>query len=168
MRELDPQTPLEKIFATEIMSANWRLRRCRVIEADLALEPEPDEKTQCSVDRARAQSHNILRRSLSELRKLQTERAIRAHVDVVGTGLAETPKILQAMKSSPNDAATPGSFCKPAPSAEPEPGSFCKPAVTQPIRSTKIPRNAPCPCRSGLKYKKCCGNPAKEALKPAA
>ena len=33
------------------------------------------EKEQKSVDRARAQSHNILRRSISELRKLQTERA---------------------------------------------------------------------------------------------
>jgi uncharacterized protein YchJ len=50
--------------------------------------------------------------------------------------------------------------------------SFCKSAapasVQTPIRSSKTPRNSPCPCRSGLKYKKCCGNPAREALKPAA
>jgi SWIM/SEC-C metal-binding protein len=26
-----------------------------------------------------------------------------------------------------------------------------------PIKSTKIDRNAPCPCGSGKKYKKCCG-----------
>jgi len=25
-----------------------------------------------------------------------------------------------------------------------------------PIRSAKIPRNKPCPCNSGKKYKKCC------------
>lgn len=27
----------------------------------------------------------------------------------------------------------------------------------QPIRSTKVGRNEPCPCGSGQKYKKCCG-----------
>ncbi|MGH2908946.1 MAG: SEC-C metal-binding domain-containing protein [Solirubrobacteraceae bacterium] len=29
-----------------------------------------------------------------------------------------------------------------------------------PRRATKVPRNAPCPCRSGRKYKKCCGETA--------
>jgi preprotein translocase subunit SecA len=27
----------------------------------------------------------------------------------------------------------------------------------QPIRKTRIGRNEPCPCDSGLSYKKCCG-----------
>ncbi|MCH8012952.1 MAG: SEC-C domain-containing protein [Candidatus Marinimicrobia bacterium] len=27
----------------------------------------------------------------------------------------------------------------------------------KPIKSSKINRNAPCPCGSGKKYKKCCG-----------
>jgi hypothetical protein len=165
MSQLDPQTPLEMIFATEMMSANWRLRRCRIIEAGLALEPEPDEKTQRSVDRARAQSHNILRRSLSELRKLQTERAIRDHIEHAENlpGLAETSKILRA---------APGSFCHRAATAtersSTEPGSFCKSASTPPASSSKIPRNAPCPCRSGLKYKRCCGNPVAQSIKEAA
>ncbi|HKD09749.1 MAG TPA: SEC-C metal-binding domain-containing protein [Bryobacteraceae bacterium] len=166
--ELDPQTPLEYVFTTEIMSANWRLRRCRVIEADLALLPEPDEKAQRSVDRARSQSHSILRRSLAELRKLQTERAIRAHVDIGAAGLAETQKILQAMKSAPEDAASASSFCQPGPSDAAAPSSFCKPTPTAPIRVNKTPRNAPCPCRSGRKYKKCCGNPATQPMKIAA
>jgi uncharacterized protein YecA (UPF0149 family) len=26
-----------------------------------------------------------------------------------------------------------------------------------PVRSTKVGRNEPCPCNSGSKYKKCCG-----------
>ncbi len=33
-------------------------------------------------------------------------------------------------------------------------GAMVKP---KPAISTKISRNAPCPCGSGLKYKKCCG-----------
>jgi hypothetical protein len=31
------------------------------------------------------------------------------------------------------------------------------PTANQPIRSTKVGRNEPCPCGSGKKYKKCCG-----------
>lgn len=31
------------------------------------------------------------------------------------------------------------------------------PARAEPARSTKVPRNAPCPCGSGKKYKQCCG-----------
>ncbi len=30
-------------------------------------------------------------------------------------------------------------------------------AGREPVESTKIGRNEPCPCGSGKKYKKCCG-----------
>ncbi len=65
------------------MGATWRLRRCRLVEEafstieDLDFDPMMDERTekqQRSVDRARAQSHYILRRSIAELNKLQTDR----------------------------------------------------------------------------------------------
>jgi hypothetical protein len=166
MGELDPQTPLEMIFATEIMSANWRLRRCRIIEADVALAAEPDDKSQRSVDRARAQSHNILRRSLADLRKLQTERAIRSQVknaeDV--PGLAETAKILRAAQASGQRGLRESSSA----SRQPAPSSFCKPAPAMPLSRSKTPRNAPCPCHSGRKFKRCCGNPAASNIKQAA
>ena len=80
MDELTPENSVEQTFATEIMGATWRLRRCRLVEEafsfieDLDFDPMVDERTekqQKSVDRARAQSHLILRRSLDELRKLQ-------------------------------------------------------------------------------------------------
>jgi tetratricopeptide (TPR) repeat protein len=32
-------------------------------------------------------------------------------------------------------------------------------ATQAPVRSEKIPRNKPCPCGSGRKYKRCCGSP---------
>ena len=85
MDELTPEGIVEQTFATEIMGAHWRLRRCRLIEEafssidDLDFDPMMDERTekqQKSVDRARAQSHLILRRSLAELRKLQSGRTI--------------------------------------------------------------------------------------------
>jgi hypothetical protein len=188
MSELSPQSPLEHVFATEVMSANWRLRRCRVIEADLALQPEPDEKAQRSIDRARSQSHTILRRSLAELRKLQTERAFRAHTDIAVEGLAETQKVRQMLKSTSKAAAA-----EPGQEGKQEIGladlealmaqadkrlceqfrnegdsSFCETTAAAPVRAKKTPRNAPCPCRSGRKYKKCCGNPATQPMKIAA
>ena len=83
MDELTPEGTLEETFATEIMGATWRLRRCRLVEEafgmveDLDFDPMMDERTekhQKSVDRARAQSHLILRRSIGELAQLQKAR----------------------------------------------------------------------------------------------
>ena len=61
MDELTPEGTLEETFATEIMGATWRLRRCRLVEEafgmveDLDFDPMMDERTekqQKSVDRA--------------------------------------------------------------------------------------------------------------------
>ena len=63
MDELTPENTVEQTFATEIMGATWRLRRCRLVEEafffidDLDFDPMMDERTekqQKSVDRARA------------------------------------------------------------------------------------------------------------------
>jgi uncharacterized protein len=35
-----------------------------------------------------------------------------------------------------------------------------RPSRREPVRSTKIGRNEPCPCGSGKKFKKCCGSVA--------
>lgn len=58
-----------------------------------------------------------------------------------------------------------GSFCKSEKSPNPEAGSFCKTAQPAPqmrnrdqVIGSKTPRNAPCPCGSGAKFKKCCGS----------
>jgi hypothetical protein len=82
--EIEPVGIIEETFAAEVVGATWRLRRCRMVEQSLSratLDPMVDDdaiaQQQKSVDRARAQSHNILRRSIAELRKLQTERIAR-------------------------------------------------------------------------------------------
>jgi hypothetical protein len=117
MLELSPEGTLEQTFSTEIMGCTWRLRRCRMVEFDLATQVDTDpmmtddariEKILKSVDRARAQSHNILRRSISELRTLQTERTIRLHLQVQEDipGVSNTKQLLQALKldNSQNNA----------------------------------------------------------------
>jgi hypothetical protein len=246
MRQLSPEGILEECFAAEIMKCTWRLHRCRAIECDFAaaapldpaIDPMLDEKTgkqQKTIDRARAQSHYLLRRSLSELSKLQTARTIRLQLDAEdeNLGLADLKQVIAAMKmkstlkmeqnEKPNPVPPEGdfpagmealaaladkqlceryresglaSFCNPPESptpggadgsvcpgrdreaerstADPAPApevtkesmsrplvsraSFCKPAVSAQAVSSKIPRNAPCPCGSGRKYKRCCGN----------
>src|SRR5947208_10186704 len=42
MSELSPEGILEQTFADEIMSAKWRLRRCRLTEATLAMRSLED------------------------------------------------------------------------------------------------------------------------------
>jgi hypothetical protein len=83
--QLNPEGALEVTFVDEIVSASWRLHRCAAAEAALAaqsaLDPMLDDdlaaKKQKSIDRARAQAYNLLRRSTAELRRLQTDRVIR-------------------------------------------------------------------------------------------
>jgi hypothetical protein len=177
MAELSPASVLEQTFATEIMGATWRLRRCGILEFDLAraTDPAPDaqDAIQKSIDRARAQSHNILRRSLTELRKLQTERQTRILQLPDGQvppdlGLTDSRK---AVNTAARSILAASSFCKPAPADS----SFCKPVKTAPAAAASsfcnppaTPRNAPCPCGSGVKYKRCCGKNAPPVLNRAA
>jgi uncharacterized protein YecA (UPF0149 family) len=39
-----------------------------------------------------------------------------------------------------------------------------KQTQSQPVQTTQIPRSAPCPCKSGEKYKRCCGKNAPPVL----
>jgi hypothetical protein len=193
MSELAPEGASEEIFAIEIVGATWRLRRCRLIEEafgrieNLDVDPMIDERTekqQKSVDRARAQSHLILRRSLAELRKLQK-----------GRGATTVPepkpgeKIFALSYYNPQEGGPPYEIVysdgrhwregdppmEPTPPTETTPpaaGSFCNPApkthpATRPIPAD-FPRNAQCPCRSGQKYKRCCGKDAPPVLNRAA
>jgi hypothetical protein len=86
--DLSPRGAMQETFAAAIIGASWRMRRCSLVEAamaeNLAVDPMaagPDSagaRMQRSVDRARSQAFNILRRSTTELRRLQTDRAIAA------------------------------------------------------------------------------------------
>ena len=224
--ELTPEGTVEEIITTELMSATWRLRRCRMVEEDLAeitiLDPDrkdpmqnPEtEKQQKSVDRARAQSHSIFHRCLAALRKVQTERGIRCQAfpesgPPEGLGLMD---FLQVSKVKPFDQTAGPASPQPAPPPPDAPdagidagmdalmalaehqlaqryreqglagftgvptpppaaapmASNCKPAATVPAPPPSFPRNAPCRCGSGAKFKRCCGNPAAADLKKAA
>ena len=197
--ELTPENSVEETFVLEIMGATWRLRRCRLVEEafsyidDLDCDPMVDERTekqQKSVDRARAQSHLILRRSLDELRKLQKGRTIQEQLadqkpTPKPTPNAGMPDMGALMAMADAQLAQRfreqglNSFCNPAPppppTTPPAASSFCKPVgqvpdlpSTKPAAPKMMPRNAPCPCGSGAKYKRCHGKDAPPVLNQAA
>jgi hypothetical protein len=188
MDELTPENSVEQTFATEIMGATWRLRRCRLVEEafglieDLHVDPMIDERTekqQKSVDRARAQSHLILRRSLDELRKLQKGRTIQEQLkDQIPTPqptAPDAPPNMDALMALAEHQLAQryresglNSFCNPVGQVPDLPSTKPVATATTPAVSKNIPRNAPCPCKSGAKYKKCCGNPAAPELNKAA
>src|SRR5579883_1522533 len=137
LSELSPVTSLENTLAREIIHAAWRLRRC----ADLEIAPPQDltdeelDRLQLSIDRARSAAQRTLHRSLKELRNLQNK----PNLPITRTN--ESDKVAQALPpvQVPNAGQSPSS-------------------------QRLIPRGAPCPCKSGQKYKRCCGRNAPPVL----
>jgi len=222
--ELTPDGPVEEFLTTELISSTWRLRRCRMVEQELAgfdiidpidpMQNPETQKQQKSVDRARAQSHSIFHRCLNALRKVQTERGIRCQFfpesgPPPGIGLMDILKVSKVKPLDPSPASPGLAPTEPeapdagidagmdalmalaeqqiaqrfreqglagfagVPTPTPAPmASNCKPAATVPAPTAgfprNAPRNAPCPCGSGAKFKRCCGNPAAQALNRAA
>ena len=154
--ELAPVGVLETTLVEEIRRATWKLRRCGEVEANLAPsaddatsvdETTPDplasddaraEKIQRSVDRARAQAHRLLHKCTAELRKLQAGRQTSQPATQTESTARPTPQLFTVQTQS---------------------GSIPQPAQT--------PRNADCPCGSGLKHKRCCGKSAPPVLHAA-
>jgi hypothetical protein len=144
-KELHPSTLMENIQAAEIVTASWRLHRCAGLEAELesAADPVAERK---SIDRARIQAHGILLRATAELRRLRKDNAVVPTAEAP-TAIPQTPTTKQTQ--SPND---------PADLTEAE---LC-------VALAEIPRDAPCPCGSGQKYKRCCGRDAPGVIDRAA
>ena len=139
LAELAPDSSLEQTLAREIIHAAWRLRRC----ANLEVAPPEDltdeefDRLQISIDRARSAAQRTFHRSLKELRRLQSERLYATFV----TGAPATKQM-----------------------TEPVAENSAKQTQSQPAQTRQIPRSAPCPCKSGEKYKRCCGKNAPPVL----
>jgi len=154
------------------------------------MQNEPQAQVQHSVDRARAQSHRLLHRATAELRKLQTERHFRGEffqdgVDLSSLGICDVRAVRQAThRETAHDLrrhrldevnqlreifednrrdVTEISAHQPASG----PVSDEPLAIPTRISDSQTPRNAPCPCKSGMKYKRCCGKDAPAVLHAA-
>jgi hypothetical protein len=152
------------------------------IQLDPMVEPA-FAHAQETVDRARAQSHRNLHRATAELRRLQTERQVRVEclpkdfeTNHLG-GLASIKdlepilaldlrrKLLKHKLEGTDTLEAIMRLTNPPvpPAAAPEPP---EPPATKRTRSapTQIARSQPCPCGSGVKYKRCCGRNAPGVL----
>jgi hypothetical protein len=182
--DLAPAGMLEHNLVDEIRRAIWRLRRCGNIEESFAISetadpesiPDPMQneftaRLQLSVDRARAHSHRLLHKCTAELRKIQTERQFRNEYFKAGTDLSKLGLCdLRSIRKSIDEQETANwrnqkaefetLFGTPSTPPDATTTSFCK---TNPA-PTQTPRNADCPCNSGLKYKRCCGKSAPPML----
>jgi hypothetical protein len=159
--DLAPHGTLEENLVTEIIRAAWRLERCADVESVFlherpAFDPmETDDSysyRQNNVDRARAQSHRIIMRTLVELRRVQTERYARRELrhDLPRTveGAASSIDLLKALNSAK--------------------AKITKQTQSPAAANHEIGRNTPCPCGSNQKYKRCCGLNAPPVLSKAA
>jgi hypothetical protein len=184
--DLAPAGAIEHTLAAEIIHAAWRLRRCSAIEAEA--DEQSLEKNQQSVERARAAAHRAFHRSVSELRRLQTERHIRGKVandDIEPLGLASSREIAAAGEPPPaSDEEIFRQLLRLPPRRTeitketqitkqsqiiPEDCTtdFAKQSQSEPAQAPQIARGARCPCGSGVKYKRCCGKDAPPVLNNA-
>ena len=95
-----PQGELESTLFDTLLHANWNIRRCRILEAGLMKEDgvdpmlhEQNEATLRQLDRHARRHDANFRRTLKELRVLQTERACR--------------ELASAGQNQPNAASSP-------------------------------------------------------------
>ena len=186
MSELSPATPLEQTLAREIVHAAWRLRRCASLEVALPenLTDEELDRLQISIDRARAAAQRTFHRSLKELRRLQTEHLYPADVAIkqamamdalVKKNLDQRQRQLAENAVQSAQAVRGPSCAIQDQHAQAVRGPSCaiqekaaKQTQSQPVKATLVPRSAPCPCKSGQKYKRCCGKNAPPVLTPRA
>jgi len=154
LAELAPVTSLEQTLAREIIHAAWRLRRCASLEVAPPenLTDEELDRLQTSIDRARAAAQRTFHRSLKELRRLQTENLHPAEV-MIKQAMAMDALLKKDLEQRQRQLTE-----NAAQSAD------TKQTQSEPEKTTLIPRSAPCPCKSGEKYKRCCGKNAPPVL----
>jgi uncharacterized protein YchJ len=179
--QLSPVCILECNLADEIHRALWRLRRCGQVEAALvpacATDPMQDAtaaRTQNSVDRARAQAHRLLHKCIAELRKLQTERHFRNEFFADGTelsplGICDVSQVRKNMDHEVSASLRQHKLDEINEMAAAFDNNRRQvAAITRQTQTeTQTARNAPCPCNSGQKYKRCCGKNAPAVLNAA-
>ncbi|HWD99453.1 MAG TPA: SEC-C metal-binding domain-containing protein, partial [Bryobacteraceae bacterium] len=173
LAELSPGTPLEQTLSREIVQAAWRLRRCAGLETAPPenMTDEDLDRLQASIDRARAAAQRTFHRSLKELRRLQSEHLVPAAL-MIQQAMATDALLMKDLEDRQRQFAAESA----AQSAQAVRGPLCaiqetnsaKQTQSEPEKTVLIPRGAPCPCKSGEKYKRCCGKNAPPVLSAKA
>ncbi len=165
--DLAPSGPVQEVTAAEFVRNAWRLRRCATAEERIGAaarrtqrdfnktsgidrapaDPQIYDDTrpvQVSIDRARTQAQSGMRRAKADLEKLQSTHA---------------PACTQnaPAQNKPNSVERPDAIPPDA-----------KQTQSAPFLIPRNPRNQPCPCGSGIKFKRCCASTTPLPLRKAA
>jgi hypothetical protein len=147
-----PQDPIDQALVVELADLNWRLRRVPAFEAQLL-----------SVEVTRLTSDSELKplieplRTDAEILALAFSRLVQSkvlpHLYSLEARLARRAEKLERRLENSRNAPEP-----PARIAQEQVVDRQNEANSNPVPAHKIGRNELCPCRSGLKFKRCCLN----------
>ena len=182
--ELHPSGALECYFAAEIVRAAWRIERYCVFETPDMSDQARAADVQSRMLRYRDQTNLGIRRNLEELRRLQSDRYLQAQLGILLPGVASLKLVLPGLKrASVPVVPTAEAPETPAPADIRNSEAILHAKIQQeerrllaqhakarntPRSAPTAPRNAPCPCNSGQKYKHCCGHWSKSPLPKTA
>jgi len=146
-----PGSLLEAILVEEIHRATWRFRRCGEVESHLVIRL--DDRENYIFDPMETSDENVVR-----IQKSVDRARAQAH-RLLHRCTAEFSKLQAERKAAESKTAE----------SAPPPIKFAKKPVTQETQSQPpgTARNAPCPCGSGQKHKRCCGKGVAAVLNAA-
>ena len=173
--QLRPEGFLELHFAAEIFRDTWRLNIMATVDESTFSDDFLETRS-----KYRDRLNTAVRRNTQELRRLQTDRILNERWNLALPAPASAKDILRFEKAKPIRSEN-NEIRKDEPSPDTVPPSINE-AETRlhaqieaeerlelaefAQRTKVIPRNAPCPCKSGEKYKRCCGKEAPPVLNP--
>ena len=173
--QLRPEGFLELHFAAEIFRDTWRLNIMATVDESTFSEDFLETRS-----KYRDRLNTAVRRNTQELRRLQTDRILNERWNLALPAPASAKDILRFEKAKPIRSEN-NEIRKDEPIPDTVPPSINE-AETRlhaqieaeerlelaefAQRTKVIPRNAPCPCKSGEKYKRCCGKEAPPVLNP--
>ena len=153
----------EERFIREMADAEWRLRRVRAHQEDL-LTAKIEELAQRHPDatpvRLQALAFEALHSETCFAQFLRYESKFERQYERAYNGWMLTREKVSLHHSRQVRAHLDSIMAGPFPPREAAPAE----SLVLPDEPNSVPRNAPCPCGSGQKYKRCCGKNAPAVL----
>ena len=171
--QLRPEGFLELHFAAEIFRDTWRLNIMATVDESTFSEDFLETRS-----KYRDRLNTAVRRNTQELRRLQTDRILNERWNLALPAPASARDVLRFEKAKPirpenNEIRKNEPIPDTVQTAESRLHAQIEAEERLELaefaqRTKVIPRNAPCPCKSGGKYKRCCGKEAPPVLNTAA
>ncbi len=171
--QLRPEGFLELHFAAEIFRDTWRLNIMATVDESTFSEDFLETRS-----KYRDRLNTAVRRNTQELRRLQTDRILNERWNLALPAPASAKDVLRFEKAKPirpenNEIRKNEPIPDTVQTAESRLHAQIEAEERLELaefaqRTKVIPRNAPCPCKSGEKYKRCCGKQAPPVLNKAA